>query len=521
MKIEKLINNRIFIIFILPFFLGTLCVLSFQPFNFTLINFVTLPALFILINYVTKRSKNIYRNKPFLVNLFLIGYLFGFGYFISSTFWISYSLTFDESFKILIPFSLFLIPAFLGLFFAFPILIVGPYLKNNLSSILIFSSALSLTDFIRSKILSGFPWNLWVHSWSWFPEVLQILNLVGFFALNLIVITVFTIPAIVFKSKKKINTVICILVLALFFCNYIFGSYIINNNQKIIKNYEDKNENLHKIKIVSPNFDLKYNLSNYDIENLIKELIKYSEPDKSKETLFIWPEGVFTGFELNDIVQYKKLFESAFSTKHVIIFGANTLGGSNKYYNSLIAIDKDFKILYQYNKKKLVPFGEFLPLESLFSQIGLKKITQGYGSFSKGDKQKNFYLKNLNILPLICYEIIFTELTQKAEIKTNLIVNISEDAWFGDSIGPYQHFSSAIFRAIEKNTYVARATNKGVSAFINNKGIIISSLKPKEAGNIELNIPIINKNSKNKNDLIFFILLITYTIIFFTFKNKL
>ena len=80
---------------------------------------------------------------------------------------------------------------------------------------------------------------------------------------------------------------------------------------------------MHKIKIVSPNFDLKYNLSNYDIENLIKELIKYSEPDKSKETLFIWPEGVFTGFELNDIVQYKKLFESAFSTKHVIIFGAN------------------------------------------------------------------------------------------------------------------------------------------------------------------------------------------------------
>ena len=65
MKIEKLINNRVFIIFILPFFLGTLCVLSFQPFNFTLINFVTLPALFILINYVTKRSKNIYRNNLF------------------------------------------------------------------------------------------------------------------------------------------------------------------------------------------------------------------------------------------------------------------------------------------------------------------------------------------------------------------------------------------------------------------------------------------------------------------------
>ena len=96
-----------------------------------------------------------------------------------------------------------------------------------------------------------------------------------------------------------------------------------------------------------------------------------------------------------------------------------------------------------------MPFGEFLPLEKFFEMLGLKKVTFGYESFTKGDEQKNFYYKNLNILPLICYEIIFTELIQESEKDTNFIINISEDAWFGESIGPYQHFSNAIFEQLK------------------------------------------------------------------------
>jgi apolipoprotein N-acyltransferase len=124
-------------------------------------------------------------------------------------------------------------------------------------------------------------------------------------------------------------------------------------------------------------------------------------------------------------------------------------------------------------------------------------------------------------MPLICYEIIFTELIQKMKVNTNLIINISEDAWFGGSIGPHQHFSKAIFRAIESNSFIARSANQGISAFINNKGKVIKILKPYEKGNIELNIPLINSKNKNKNknDLIFFILLFTYMLIFFTLKK--
>ena len=132
-------------------------------------------------------------------------------------------------------------------------------------------------------------------------------------------------------------------------------------------------------------------------------------------------------------------------------------------------------------------------------------------------KRDDFSLK---ILPLICYEIIFPELIQNLN-HNNLIVNISEDAWFGGSIGPHQHFSKAIFRSIENDTYLARSANQGVSAFISNKGKVIKRLEPYEAGNIELNVPLIDNNNKNKNDLIFFVLLFTYILIFFTLKNKL
>ena len=125
----------------------------------------------------------------------------------------------------------------------------------------------------------------------------------------------------------------------------------------------------------------------------------------------------------------------------------------------------------------------------------------------------------MNILPLICYEIIFTKLSQQSNKKTNLIVNISEDGWFGKTIGPYQHFAKSIFRAIEQNTYLVRSANKGISAIINNKGEIVKKLNSNEAGNIELEVPLIISENKNKNDLIFFILLITYILIFQNKKN--
>jgi len=516
-------NSRFFLVFFFPFSLGTLTVFSFQPFNLNYINFFIIPSLFLVTTYVQKKSKNTYRKKPYLLNLFLIGYLFGIGFFLTGTYWISHSLTFDENFQFLIPISFIGLPLFLGIFFGLGNLIIGPFLQNNFISILLFSSSFASMDYLRANIFSGFPWNLWAYTWSWTPEVLQSLSIIGFFSFNLICIIIYCAPLLIIFKKKLTNFILFILIAIIFFSNFIYGSTIIKNNNKYLQKLELDPDNSVYVKIVSPNFDLKYNLSNDDNSERISKLIRYSEPEDSKKTLFIWPEGVFTNFNFDQIQQYKLLFEEAFSSNHLILFGSNTINNTstkNEVFNSLIISNNKLKSVFQYNKQKLVPFGEFLPFEKYLSKVGLKKITEGYGSFSRGKQTDIFLLDKLKILPLICYEIIFPELSQNQKEK-NLIINISEDAWFGETIGPSQHFAKAIFRAIENNVFLIRSANKGFSAFIDNKGVVKKRLKPNEAGVIELNVPIINNtNLKYKIDLIFFFLLITCVFIFIVLKKN-
>ena len=516
--IEKYLNNRFYTLFLFPFILGCLTVFSFQPYNFTLINFIVLPIFFYLITYIKKKSKSIYRKKPYKKNLFFFGTAFGFGYYLSGIFWITYSLTFDESFRYLIPIGLILIPLFLSLFFSLPVLIIGPLLNNNIGSIFLLSGGLAFSDYLRAKILTGFPWNLWTYSFSWAIEVIQLLNVIGLFAFNLIIITIFMLPALLFFTinfKKKLLSLS--LIPSIFFLFYIYGNLTINMNDKNLKNLA---ENFY-IKVVSPNFELKYGLSDEEMNLRLDSLIKYSDPNRKLKTLFVWPEGVFSGYSYNEILFFKEKFSKNFNKNHFILFGINKSNMTNDgFYNSLIIVNNNFDIIGEYKKQKLVPFGEFLPFANTLNKFGLKKITEGHGSFLKGDRHDNLIIENLNIMPLICYEIIFTKFIQNSSNETNLIINISEDGWFGNSIGPYQHFAKAIFRAIEQNSYLVRSANKGISAIINNKGLVVKKLEPFESGNIELEVPLIKSQNKNKNDLIFFVLLFTYILFFKLYKKN-
>ena len=515
--LEKYLNNRLLIIYFIPFILGALTVISFQPFNFTIINLIIFPILFYLIVYINKKSKVVFRKKPYKINLFLLGLFFGIGFYLSGISWITNSLTFDDNFKLLIPIAIILIPLFLSLFMAFTILFVGPHLKFNFYSILLLSFSLAISDYIRSKILTGFPWNLWAYSTVEMREILQVLNDIGLHAYNLFVITVFIFPVIIFFNISLFKKFTYFISLSLILLGlFIFGNYEINKNNQKIKNQSDK----IFVKIISPNFKLEYGLSAKQIKERLTKLIRFSEPDKKKKTLYIWPEGVFSGYSYEEMKDFEKLFSDNFSKEHLIIFGTNKLNQSTgNFFNSMLIVDNNFKIIQRYNKLKLVPFGEFIPFENFFSKFGLKKITEGHGSFEKGTKNINFKINKANILPLICYEVIFTELLQKSDINTNIIINISEDGWFGQSIGPDQHFSKSIFRAIENNTFFLRSANKGISAIIDNKGNIVKQLNRNEAGSIEFEVPLI-KSNKIKNDLIFFVLLFTYLFTFLMIKKN-
>ncbi len=514
---SELLNNRFLALYFFPFILGTLTTLSFNPYNIIILNFIIFPLFFYLIFHVNKKSKSVYRKKPYKKNLFMLGLSFGFGFYLSGTSWIVNSLTFDENFKIFIPFALILIPLFLSLFMGFTTLLVGPYVKLNLSSLIIFSASLGFSDYLRSMIFTGFPWNLWAYSTTWFNEILQILNQIGLYSYNLIVITFFTLPLIIIFRISLISKILYLTlpILTILFL-YIYGNYEINKNQKFLSEINNK----IYVKVISPNFELKYGLTEKEIEKRLKNLIRYSDPLENQETLFVWPEGVFSGYSYKEILIFKDLISKSFSNNHKIIFGTNVLDSvTGNYYNSMLIVNNDMEIVQRYNKRKLVPFGEFLPFEKLLDHIGFKKITEGHGSYLRGIENKNLLLGKLNILPLICYEVIFSDLIQKSDVDTNLVVNISEDGWFGESIGPDQHFVKSIFRAVENGTFLIRSTNKGVSAIIDNKGNIIKQLNRNEAGNIEFEVPLI-KSNKIKNDLIFFTLLITYLLIFFVNMKK-
>ena len=192
-----------------------------------------------------------------------------------------------------------------------------------------------------------------------------------------------------------------------------------------------------------------------------------------------------------------------------------------KIYNSLIVLDNELNILSEYFKNKLVPFGEFLPFENTLSKYGLKKITQGYQSFSADQSRDIIKLNGYNFMPLICYEIIYSGNINKSKKNYDFILNISEDGWFGDTIGPHQHFSHSIFRSIEEGKNIIRSSNNGISAFINSKGLIVSKISSIDKGFIEVkSFKKSNKTifSSHGNKIFFYFLFIYISLIFFLKK---
>ena len=206
----------------------------------------------------------------------------------------------------------------------------------------------------------------------------------------------------------------------------------------------------------------------------------------NKDLLLIFPEGISDNFEINDLRNSYDKTSSQLTAKSKIILGISYDDGE-KIFNSLALLNNKFVLENKYSKNKLVPFGEFLPFEKFLSKFGLKKITYGYRSFSSSNERSIMNVGSISFLPLICYEIIFSGKLNLDKNDYDFILNISEDGWFGNSIGPIQHFSHSIFRSIEEGKDVLRVANNGVSAHISLNGKVKKMLDTTEKGSIEIN----------------------------------
>ena len=509
-------NKNLYCYFI-HLLLGVITSFSLPPYNFLIINFLTFPLL--LFFFIEIKKKN-----SFWLS-FIVGWFFGIGYFFSNIYWIVYSLTFEDIFKPLIPIALILIPSFLGLFYGIITLVASRLkLEKNFSSILIFSLLFAVVEFFRGFVLGGFPWNLIVYSWTSYLDSLQILSLIGTYSFNLISITIFLLPTVIFfKKNLKFKLISFIFLLVILASNHFYGFQKIKNNEKLYTEFKD-----FKIKLISPKISIERFFQPNNEEAIIEELIELSNPNILHNTVFIFPEGALAGVNLDQLKSFKEMFSRNFSEKHTIIMGINTkkiIDNSSKKYNSMVILDNKLNLISEYNKIKLVPFGEFLPFEKFFKKIGLKKISYGYESFSSGNNRNLISLddKNFNFIPLICYEIIYSGKVNLKSDKTNFIINISEDGWFGNSIGPYQHFSHSIFRAIEEGKNIIRVSNNGISAYIDSNGLIIDKLETTNKGVIEINN---YKNSKMTffskfgNKIFFYFILFYISLLFFNYKKE-
>jgi apolipoprotein N-acyltransferase len=194
-------------------------------------------------------------------------------------------------------------------------------------------------------------------------------------------------------------------------------------------------------------------------------------------THLIWPESAFPFFltrEPDALAQIAALLPPG----TVLITGAARPAEVSRHaYNSIYVIDHDGSILSVYDKVHLVPFGEYLPFQRLLERLGLRQLTRLQGGFLAGDRRRLLAPPHApKMLPLICYEIIFPNDVLPEGERPGWMLNLTNDAWFGESAGPYQHFQQARVRAIEEGLPLVRAANTGISAVVDPVGRIIHSL---------------------------------------------
>ena len=496
--------------------LGVVSSLSLPPYNYLIINFFTFSTFFI---FLFKKSKITQNKKTF----FLYGWLFGFGYFLSSLYWLSISLTFDQNFKFLIPITIIFIPAFLGIFYGlFTLCFVILKMEKIISSFFSFSLFFGIFEFIRGSILTGFPWNLIAYSFADHLEILSITSLIGTYGFNLFCISLFASPALFILRDTKKDISICIVFLIMPILFYIYGStYKENFLTSDNINYE------YKVRAIGSNISLDRFYSNIQPVSVIKDLIDISDPNKNEKTIFIWPEGILPDISQKELVEYKWLFENKFNENHLLVIGINSQifkDGNINYFNSFSIYDQNLSLLHAYNKINLVPFGEFLPFENILKTIGLRVITNNYQSFSRGNKREIIEINregfSFKILPLICYEIIYSGRLFRNQ-NFDLIINISEDGWFGKSIGPKQHFVHSIFRAVESGKYILRSANNGIAAIINPLGIVEQKVKFGTSGYIDFKEAkkIQSTLFSKYGNKIFIILIFLYIFVIFSFNR--
>ena len=433
--------KNITLLFITPIILGSLLALSFDPYNIPFLPLLIIAFFFLKNDYIYKNYKKT------LKVFFISGFMFGFSFFLTSIYWISNSISeFDEELVFLTPLPLILLPAILALFYGVMQICNSLHWNNSNFRILFFTSLWIIFELLRGFLFTGFPWGLIAYTWSWSIQFVQIVSVIGVYGLGFITILCSALIALSFiKIENFIFLIISILILILLF------SY---GHIRII-NYSDSYHD-NQYRIVHTNFNQR--------EKWKKENIEQMALNGSSDLITIFPETAFGMYNVNN----PKWFVGHIREEN------------GDYFNSIVFSDKI------YDKKKLVPFGEYIPYERQLETLGLKNLIF-MGSMRSGKEEQDFID---NFLPLICYESVFPNFVRKSiKQETELLVNVSNDAWFGEGIGPQQHFTHSRFRSIEHGIPLIRSANKGISALVDPIGKVKHVIQSNRIAYLDVKVP--------------------------------
>ena len=416
-----------------------------------------------------------------------LGFWFGFGFFSVGLSWVCQAFLIDGmGFEALAP----LPPLGFGLWGGvFPMIVcmIAFRFPKGIRRLTAFSAAWGIMEWVRSWLLTGFPWNLIGSIWTPWPVMLQTASLWGVFGLSTVTVFVAGLPGLIKGRKMK--------ELAPLWGAVLLLSAMAGYGFWRLSKAPDMSDTINgvRIRLVQPNIPQGKKWSKDEAEqNLMKSVHLSRAEGADKISHVIWPETA-TQFLLLEDNFARGMVTSALLPGGILLAGSlraerNKDGRLEKLFNSVVAINDVGIELGHYDKSHLVPFGEYVPLAKLFPFI--RKVTPVPFDFGTGEGVKTKIIpRTLPVGMLVCYEVIFPGHVAEKETRPYWLVNVTNDGWYGISAGPYQHFAAAQMRAAEEGVPLARSANTGVSGMIDAYGRVTASLDLGKEGVVDAGLP--------------------------------
>ncbi|WP_291976095.1 MULTISPECIES: apolipoprotein N-acyltransferase [unclassified Chelatococcus] len=428
------------------------------------------------------------------------GWWFGFGYFVAGLWWLgaAFFVQADE-FLWALPLGVLGLPAGLAIFFALGFALARALWSPGPARIITLAAALTLAEWLRGHILTGFPWNVLGMALAQGPEIAatpimgQIASIIGLWGLTFVAIACLASPATLADRgsvQRRIGPPLVALIALAGMGAYGFARVPLQDVATVPGVV---------LRIMQPNVpqDEKFRRDRAQaiLDHYFSVTRRPTNTALGEPTHVIWPESAFP-FLLEREPAALAQIGAVLGADRILITGAaradDRLPGENyRIYNSIQVVDGQGTLRATYDKVHLVPFGEYLPFGGLLERFGLRQFVEVPGTFAAGAKSAPLAVPGLpETAPLICYEAIFPEDVIPAGTRPALLLNLTNDAWFGMTAGPHQHFAQARLRAIEQGLPLIRAANTGISAVIDPYGRVTASLGLGQEGVVDARLPV-------------------------------